>query len=94
MKLFNVIYVWDVYCVAESPASAKEAIHAAILGGELPQSERTAIEARDERSIRAAWRDNGPLVAGDVSDADFETCKGQTTIEIQQMIYKRAEKAS
>lgn len=91
MKLFNVVVLYDVYVAAEDQDAAMEAIKQFILNGELGVSERKAFEAKEPHSIRLAWqKDQRPIVAGDVSDADFERCKGKTTLEVQDMIYRKA----
>ncbi len=92
MKLFNVIILWDVQVVAESEDAARDAVKEFIEQGELPASEAKAFESKETYNIRHAWQDQRPLVAGDVSDQDFERCKGKTAIEVQDMIYRRGQK--
>lgn len=89
MKIFNIVKTWDVYCTAESEAEALKAVGIHIRQEGLRASEEIAIETLDERNVRAAWRDEKPLVADDVSDADFERVKGKTTIEVFNMLHKR-----
>ena len=89
MKLFNVVKAWDVYVAAESEEEALKALAAHIRTEGLRVSEETAIEVREERNVRAAWRDEKPLVADDVSDADFDRLKGKTTIELFEILHKR-----
>lgn len=55
----------------------------------LPPSESTAIETREERNVRQAWRDEKPLVGNDVSDVDFEKLKGKTTLDVFKMLYHK-----
>lgn len=86
MKVHNVIIVFDVYAVAEEPAAAREAIIAAINNGEIKISDQNAIPVNHERSIRDSWRDERPFIGADVSDEDFESLKGKTTLEIFKMI--------
>lgn len=93
MKLFNTILVWDVCVIAESEEAARAAVYAMITATEDPlkPSDSTAIEAREERNIRTAWRDERPIVGADVSDDDFETLKGKTVVEAHAMLYKKPE---
>jgi hypothetical protein len=90
MKLFNTIAIYDVYIIAESAEAARDTLLAAINGTNeqaLMPNEVTATESKMERSIRAGYRDERPFVAGDVSDADFDKCKGKTTIQLFEHIY-------
>lgn len=93
MKLFNVIIVWDVYCAAESHEEARKAamefITHEVPAERLPPSESTALETREERNVRQAWRDEKPLVGNDVSDTDFEKLKGKTTLDVFKMLYTK-----
>ncbi len=89
MKLWNVIIVHDVFALAESPEKAREVILAAIHNGELPPCDQNAIPVNHERSIREAWREQKPFVAEDVSDKDFESIKGKTTLEIFGQIFSK-----
>lgn len=93
MKLYNVIVVWDVYATAESPDEARKAVMAFIThevpAERLTPSESTALEAREERNIRQAWRDEKPLVGNDVSDVDFGKLKGKTTLDVFKMLYTK-----
>lgn len=93
MRLFNAIAVFDCYVVAETSEEARCALLRWIADGgeEFPPapSEGVATEAGREQSIRASWRDQRPLVAADVSDADFKKLEGKTTIEIFQSIYTK-----
>jgi hypothetical protein len=88
MKLFNVIAIWDFYTVAETPEKAREALLTWIAEGVKP-SEIVAVEANREIAIRSAWREQPPLVADDVSEADFKQLKGKTTIEIFEQLYTK-----
>lgn len=88
MKLYNVIVNFDMYVVAESPEAAREALQAWVAEGNEP-SESVAIETHRENSIRAAWRDKPPLVAADVTDAQFETLKGRTTATTYALLYTK-----
>lgn len=96
MKLYNTICVWDVYVVAESAEEARKTALSWIKNSEEPLevSESTALEAREERNVRAAWRDQKPLVGNDISDDDFEShVKGNTTIEVYKKIYTKTPKS-
>lgn len=94
MKLFNVVKSWDVWVCAESPEEARAAVDSFIRSPEDPLavSEEVAIETRNERDIRDAWKTERPLVAADVSDADFERVKGKTTLQVFEMLHKRDPK--
>lgn len=89
MKVWNVIVVHDVYAIAETPESARAAIIAAIASGEIELTEQNAIPVNAERGLRESWREQKPFVGDDVSDADFETLKGKTTLEIFKMINEK-----
>lgn len=91
MKVHNVIVVYDVYAVAETPEAAREAILGAIAAGELNPSDQNAIPVNHERNIRESWREQKPFIGADVSDADFETCKGKTTLDIFNMLFTRTD---
>lgn len=91
MKLYNVILIADCYVVAESGEAAREALKTAILEGEK-HTEETALEVRNETSIREAKKADKPFVGADVSDADFEKLKGKTTVEIYKLIYTKVSK--
>ena len=88
MKLFNAIAIFDVYVVAESSEKAREALLAAIIDGTKPM-EITATETVRESSIRSGFREEPPYVAADISDADFNKCKGKTTAQLYAQIYTK-----
>jgi hypothetical protein len=88
MRVFNAIAITDVYVVAESNEKAREALLAWIAAGE-PPSEIVAVETNREAAIRESWREQKPLVADDVSDADFKKLEGKTTIEVFKQIYTK-----
>lgn len=93
MKVFNCIVVYDVFAVAETEAEAMIAVRAAIQDPDpetrLTPSEHTTLGVTNERQIREAWVDQKPFVGADVSDQDFETLKGKTTIEIFKMLFEK-----
>lgn len=92
VKLFNAIDLFDVYVVANSPEEARACLLDWIRNHELPPSETKAMEARDERNIRQSWREAKPLVAADITDAEFEKhIKGHSTVEIWQHIYTKSK---
>lgn len=94
MKLHNVIIVHDVYVVAETEEDAIKTVLDGIHTAEEPlkPSEQVAIEATDpRRSVRAAWCDERPFVGASISDADFETLKGKSTLDVCKMIYTKPE---
>jgi hypothetical protein len=88
MRLFNAIATYDIYIVAESNETARETLIAWIAEGAVP-SEAIAFETTREGAIRDAWREQKPLVATDVSDADFVRLEGKTTIGIFEHIYTK-----
>lgn len=92
MKLFNTIIVYDCYVLAESEEEARAALLANIKADLEPPSSENAIETREERNVREAWRDKKPMVGDMVSDADFNRAKGKTTIEVFNMLHVRDPK--
>lgn len=89
LKLYNVITIWDVYVVAESEEAAKACVLGWTKGDELAPSAQTALETREERQVRGEWLNEKPLIAEDISDADFETLKGKSTIDVQVRLYSK-----
>lgn len=89
MKLYNVVKVFDVYCVAETPDAALEAVETFIREENEPVSEETALETTHERNIRAKWIEKSPFVGSDVSDEDFGRVKGKSTLQVFEMLHKR-----
>ncbi len=98
MRIQNVIVVYDVYCVTgddeQAPQHAREEIIRAIQNGELAPSDQNAIPVSMERAIRETWKDERPFVAADVTDAEFETLKGKTTLDIFNMLHVKELTAS
>lgn len=94
MKLWNIIKTWDVYVLAENEEEALKSVAVHIRQEGLRASEEVAIETREERNIRAAWRDEKPMVADDINDADFTRAKGKTTIEVFNMLHVRDPKVA
>ena len=91
MKLYNVVKTFDVYAVAESPEEARAVVETFIRQEGLPASDEIAIEATDPRHVREAWHEQRPMVADDVSDADFDQLKGKTTMEIFKMLHVKED---
>ena len=97
LKLHNVIIVFDVYALAHDAAQAREVIIAAIrdspANGAEPfaPSEAVALPTSRIREVRAAWTNQKPFVADDVTDEEFESVKGKTTIEVFQMLNLKPE---
>jgi hypothetical protein len=87
VKLFNTIAIYDIYVVAETGEEARKTLLAWI--PEATPSEAVAVETSRETAIRNAWREQKPLVAQDVSDANFKKLKGKNTIEIFEHIYTK-----
>lgn len=90
VRLHNVVIVFDVYCVAESPEAARQAVKDLILSDDpaerVSPSDENALPVVHQRSIRDTWKDEAPIVAADVSDADFERIKGKKTLAIFEML--------
>lgn len=89
-RLHNVVIVFDCYCVAESPAEAREAVKQMIYAenqeDRLAISDENALPVVHTRSIRDSWKDQAPVVAADVSDADFDRIKGKKTLDIFEVL--------
>ncbi len=89
LKLFNVIVIWDVYAVAKTPEAAIEATAQWIKSGDLPASSQNALETRENRQIRADWMNEKPIVGEDLSDEEFESLKGKTTLDAFNRFYSK-----
>lgn len=90
LKLFNSIAIFDMWIVAHDAASAKQALLEWMRDPTSFPNEVTCTETQRANSIRAGWRDQSPLVAGDVTDAEFESqVKGNNTIQMYEKIYTR-----
>lgn len=89
LKLYNTIIIFDVYAVAKSPEAANEAVKAWIKSGELAPSSENALEAREERNIRASWLDERPIIGDDLTDEEFKSLKGKSTAEAFTRFYKK-----
>jgi hypothetical protein len=89
MKLYNTVVVWDCYTVAENAEAARTAAYQMIQTGELPPSESVAPEVKREGEVRDAWRNQNPIVAADVSEADFAKVKGKTTLDVYNMLHTK-----
>jgi len=95
MKIYNVIVVYDVYCVAQTPEAAREAVLQMIRGSDEPLEASTSAEPEvtEQKQIRAAWENERPIVGADVSDADFAKLKGKTVTETFAMLHTKPRKA-
>lgn len=91
MKLIEVIVVYDCYVIAESDEEAIKALKLHIKEGLRP-SDENALEVLHQRSIRAAWEDERPIVGADISDKDFETLKGRTTNQVFALLHTKPSK--
>jgi hypothetical protein len=89
LRIYNTIVVFDVYTVARSPEAAREALIAAIAAGEAKPTEIAAKEVTMVNSIRQSWTETSPYVAADVTDEEFETLRGITTLAAWDRFYKR-----
>lgn len=91
MKLFQTIIIFDVVAAANSEEAARLALLALIRDQLEPQApnEILAREITQEREIRVAMRTAKPIVGGDVSDADFETIRGKTNLEMFERLYTK-----
>ena len=78
LRLYNTIAIFDVYAVARSGETAREALLAAIAAGDAQPTEITAMEVRSQNAIRASWLEQKPFVASDISDEEFEKLRGVT----------------
>lgn len=91
MKLYQTIIIFDVVAAANSEEAARRALLALVRDGVDPQApnEIVAREITHEREIRNAMREDKPIVGADVSDADFETVKGRTNMEMFKRLYTK-----
>lgn len=87
MKLFNVIITWDVYCLANSEEAAIASILELIHANDLNASHRKALELRAS-PVRPQWQDEPAVVAGDISDEEFEQVRGKTTQQAYELLTK------
>jgi len=85
MKLYHAIELFDVYVVAETSESAREALLQWAV--ENQPNELVATEIKQSNRIRPEWKDKTPLVASDVTDADFAKLKGKTVSAVADMLY-------
>lgn len=69
MKLYNVIFTYDTYVLADGPEEARETIAAAVKRGE-PPTEQVAVETLHEHHVRRSWHEQLPFAAPSVSDED------------------------
>lgn len=88
MKLYNTIIAFDCYVFAESEGAAIDALNEMIKSGEVGGTHRKALELRAS-PVRKEWQDERPLVAADVSDADFERLRGKTIQQAHEMLTTR-----
>lgn len=88
MKLYNTVIVFDVFVVAETPEAAREAALGA-LREDLAPSEQVATEVTRPNTIRAAWANQPPFVAADVTDADFATLQAKDTAAVYAQLYTK-----
>jgi hypothetical protein len=89
LKLYNTIAIVDVYFVARDGVSARDALIAAIASGDAKPTEVTAMEIRQQGSIRSSWIEQKPFVAADVTDDEFESLKGVTVGAAFERFYTR-----
>lgn len=91
MKLFQTIVIFDVVVTANSEEAAKAALIALIRDQADPQgaNEVVAREITHEREIRHAMKTSTPIVGADISDADFETIRGKTNLEMFERLYTK-----
>ena len=88
MKLYNTVIVFDVFVVAETPEAARAAALGA-LREDLAPSEQVATEVTRPNTIRAAWVNQPPFVAADVTDADFATLRDKDTAAVYAQLYTK-----
>jgi hypothetical protein len=89
LRLYNTIAIFDIYVAAHTPEAAREALIEAIKSGELKPSEMVAKEVTMPGSIRSSWVDEKPWVAPDVTDEEFESLKGSTTMQAYEKLYTK-----
>lgn len=91
MKLFQTIIIFDVIAAANSEDAAKAALLALVRDQAEPQgvNEIIAREITQEREIRIAMRGAKPIVGADINDADFETIRGQTNMQMFERLYTK-----
>jgi hypothetical protein len=89
MRLYNTIAIYDVYIVAESSDTARETLISAISSGEIKPTESTAVEIVRAGAIRKGFADERPFVAVDVSENDYTSIAGKTTLQIFEHIYTK-----
>lgn len=89
LRLFNTIVIFDDYTVAKTADEARAALLAAIADGSAAPTEVVSKEVTMANSIRTSKADEKPLVAGDVTDEEFETLKGITNSAAFERFYTR-----
>jgi len=89
VRLYNTIAIYDVYVVAENNDTARETLISAISSGDIKPTEATAVEIVRAGAIRKGFADERPFVAVDVSEADYKSIAGKTTIEIFNHVYTK-----
>lgn len=87
LRLYNAIVIYDDYVVARSGEEARRCLLSSIKDGLIDPMEVVAKEVTMANSIRASKTDDSPLVAGDVSDAEFENLRGITTSNAFERFY-------
>lgn len=89
LRLYNTIVIYDDYVIAKSNESARTTLEATILAGEIAPTESIAKEVTMANSIRSSKTEGKPLVAGDVTDEEFETLRGITNSASFERFYLR-----
>ncbi len=89
LKLYNTIVIFDDYVVAKSGEEARAALIAGIADGSVQPMEAVAKEVTMKNSIRTSMVEGKPLIASDVTDAEFDTLKGITNSAAFEKFYMR-----
>ena len=87
LQLFNFVVMYDLYIVAHSKEEARNAILASVRQGEEP-TDITEYTIRATRDIRNEWKHERPLVAGAITDTEWEPFKGMKTQEFFEAVTK------
>jgi len=100
VKLFQTIVIFDVVVAGKDDADARDTLLKEIRGfleakGAAPFLEpttHTACEIRNERDLRAQMRDKPPIVGEALTDAEYQTLKGKTNLDVFNALYTKTPK--
>lgn len=92
MKLYNVIITYDGYVVAgddeSAIKSAREAMIELIQANEYHPAYSAALPVANT-PVQPRCQLERPIVAADVSDADFAKVKGKTNQQVWELLTKK-----